>query len=102
MLSDGEILQHDNTHTASKTQQLLQKVNGKPGAMGGAPYSPDFAPNLGSKHLSKTRISSNSNVKTAAENWLNGQGRDFHQAGLNKLVLLSYKCLNKFDDYAEM
>ncbi|GBM38381.1 hypothetical protein AVEN_254290-1 [Araneus ventricosus] len=38
-------------------------------------------------------------VKTAAENWLNGQCRDFYQAELNKLVLRSDKCLNRFDDY---
>ncbi|GBN89948.1 hypothetical protein AVEN_200418-1 [Araneus ventricosus] len=31
-------------------------------------------------------------------NWLNGQGRDFCQAGLNKLVLSSEKCLNRFGD----
>ncbi|GBM38433.1 hypothetical protein AVEN_260812-1 [Araneus ventricosus] len=36
---------------------------------------------------------------TAAENWLNGQGRDFYQAGLNKLVLRSDKCLKRFGDY---
>ncbi|GBN16731.1 hypothetical protein AVEN_198299-1, partial [Araneus ventricosus] len=43
------------------------------------------------KHLSGTRFSSVSDEKTAAENWLNGQGRDFHQDGLNKLVLRSDK-----------
>ncbi|GBO19590.1 hypothetical protein AVEN_134987-1 [Araneus ventricosus] len=36
------------------------------------------------EHLSGTKFSSDSDVKTAAENWLNGQGRDFYQAGLNK------------------
>ncbi|GBN13240.1 hypothetical protein AVEN_101712-1 [Araneus ventricosus] len=36
-------------------------------------YSTDSAPNLGSKHLSGTRFSSDSDVKTVAENWLNGQ-----------------------------
>ncbi|GBL94753.1 hypothetical protein AVEN_244738-1 [Araneus ventricosus] len=39
--------------------------------------------------------------KTAAENWLNGQGHDFYQAELNKLVLLSDKCLNRFGDFVE-
>ncbi|GBL85738.1 hypothetical protein AVEN_107222-1 [Araneus ventricosus] len=48
------------------------------------------------------KISSNSDVKTAADNWLNGQGRDFYKAGLNKLVLLSDKCLNTLCDYVEM
>ncbi|GBM04664.1 hypothetical protein AVEN_75615-2-1, partial [Araneus ventricosus] len=53
-------------------------------------------------HSSSPRFSSNSrDMKTAAENWLNGQGRDFDQAGLNKLVLSSDKCLNIFGDYVE-
>ncbi|GBM03569.1 hypothetical protein AVEN_203151-1 [Araneus ventricosus] len=62
-----------------------------------SPLSPDLAPNLGYKHLSGTRCSSNSVVKPAAESWLNGQRRDFCQAGLNKLVLRSDKCLNSFE-----
>ncbi|GBO19223.1 hypothetical protein AVEN_70724-1 [Araneus ventricosus] len=41
------------------------------------------------EHLSGTRFSSHSDVKTAAENWLNGQERDFYQARLSKLVLRS-------------
>ncbi|GBL93076.1 hypothetical protein AVEN_216437-1 [Araneus ventricosus] len=65
------------------------------------PYSPDLATNLGSKYLTGTRFSSESYVKTAAENWLNGQGCDFYQVGLNKLILRSDKCLNRFGDYVE-
>ncbi|GBM87095.1 hypothetical protein AVEN_194090-1 [Araneus ventricosus] len=38
-------------------------------------------------HLYATRFSSGSDVKTAAENWLNRQGRDFCQAGLNSELL---------------
>ncbi|GBM23448.1 hypothetical protein AVEN_181567-1 [Araneus ventricosus] len=60
-------------------------------------YSPNLAPNLGSKHLSGTRFSSDSDAKTAVENC----GRDFCQAGLNKLVLRSDKCLNTCYDYVE-
>ncbi|GBM47677.1 hypothetical protein AVEN_171790-1 [Araneus ventricosus] len=48
------------------------------------------------EHLSGTRFSSDSAVKTGAKNWLNGQGCDFYQDGLTKLVLLSDKCLNRF------
>ncbi|GBN95766.1 hypothetical protein AVEN_3716-1 [Araneus ventricosus] len=51
--------------------------------------------------LSGTRSSSESDVKTVIENWLNGQGRDFCQAGLSKLVLRPDKCLNRFGDYVE-
>ncbi|GBN45043.1 hypothetical protein AVEN_91974-1 [Araneus ventricosus] len=60
-----------------------------------------LASNLGSKHLSGTRFSSNSDVKTAAENCLNGQRRDFYQARLNKLGLRLDKFLNRFGDYVE-
>lgn len=108
MLSEGVILLHDNArpHTARQTQDLLQTFkwevwNHPP------PYSPDLAPSdyclfpKLKEHLSGTRFSSDSDVKTAAENWLNGQGRDFYQAGLNKLVLRSDKCLNRFGDYVE-
>ncbi|GBL93666.1 hypothetical protein AVEN_25652-1 [Araneus ventricosus] len=64
-----------------------------------SPYSPELAPNLGSKHLSGTSFSSNSDVKTGAENWLNERRRGFYQDGLNKLVLRSDKYLNRFGDY---
>ncbi|GBO19170.1 hypothetical protein AVEN_52109-1 [Araneus ventricosus] len=65
------------------------------------PYSLDLAPNLVSKNLSGTRFSSKSDVKTATENWLNGEESDFSQVGLNQLVPRSDKCLNRFGDYAE-
>ncbi|GBM78584.1 hypothetical protein AVEN_105175-1 [Araneus ventricosus] len=42
------------------------------GKYGATPY-PNSAPNLGSKHLSGTRFSSESDVKSVVENWLNGQ-----------------------------
>ncbi|GFW98809.1 hypothetical protein TNCV_2837701 [Trichonephila clavipes] len=37
-------------------------------------------------------------AKASAETWLNGQGPDFYQDGLNKLILRSDKCLNRLDD----
>ncbi|GBO32426.1 hypothetical protein AVEN_267478-1 [Araneus ventricosus] len=54
------------------------------------------------EHLSVTRFSSEKDVKTTTENWLNRQGRDFYQSGLSKLILRSDKCLNRFGDYVEM
>ena len=48
-----------------------------------------------------TRFSSDCDVKTAAENWLKGKGRDFYQDGLNKLVLRSDKCPNRFGGCVE-
>ncbi|GBM11237.1 hypothetical protein AVEN_267809-1 [Araneus ventricosus] len=74
MLSDGVILLHGNT--ARKTQELLQKF--QVGSLEPPPNRPDLAPNLGFKHLSGTRLSSHSDVKTVVENWFNGQGRDFY------------------------
>ncbi|GBM35528.1 hypothetical protein AVEN_106757-1 [Araneus ventricosus] len=99
MLSDGAILLHDNTQTARKNQELLQKFKSE--VWSHPPYSPDLASNLGSKHSYGTRFSSISDVKTSDENWLNGQRSDFDQAGLNKLVLHSDKCLNRFGDCVE-
>ncbi|GBM20139.1 hypothetical protein AVEN_81114-1 [Araneus ventricosus] len=69
------------------------------GKSGTTPYNPYLSPYLIT--LCGTRFSSNSDLKTAAENWLNGQGRDFYQARLNKLVLRSDQCLNRFGDYVE-
>ncbi|GBN43836.1 hypothetical protein AVEN_137872-1 [Araneus ventricosus] len=103
MLSDGLILQRGDTHTARKTQEFLEKFEWEVCSHPQPSYSKDLAPNVGSKHLSGTRLLSESDVKTATENWLNEQGRDFYQAGLNKLVLRSDKCLNtcRFGDYVE-
>ncbi|GBN91534.1 hypothetical protein AVEN_189220-1 [Araneus ventricosus] len=53
-----------------KLKNCCKSSSGKSGA---SPLRPDLAPNLGSKHLSGTRFSSDSDVKTVAENWLNGQ-----------------------------
>ncbi|GBN24963.1 hypothetical protein AVEN_178696-1 [Araneus ventricosus] len=80
----------------AKLKNFCESSSGKTGV---TPYSPDSVPNLGSKHLSGTRFSSESDVKTFFENWLIVLGRDFCQAGLNKWVLSSGKCLNRFGDY---
>ncbi|GBM33170.1 hypothetical protein AVEN_83679-1 [Araneus ventricosus] len=83
----------------SQNSTLAAKV--QVGIWSHPPYCRDLEPILGSKYLSGTRVSSDSEVKTAAENCLNGQRRDFYTAGLNKLVLRSDKCLNRFGDYVE-
>ncbi|GBM26009.1 hypothetical protein AVEN_141970-1 [Araneus ventricosus] len=93
----GVILQHDNTHTARKTQELLQKCKEEVWGHPQPPMQPRLTPNMGSILLSGTRFSSNSDVKTASENC----EHDFYQAGLNKLVLCLDECLNKFGDYVE-
>ncbi|GBN52824.1 hypothetical protein AVEN_82324-1 [Araneus ventricosus] len=45
------------------------------------------------EHLSRTRFFSDSDVKTAAENWFNGQRRHFYQAGLNNKKELDKRLL---------
>ncbi|GBO40838.1 hypothetical protein AVEN_254666-1 [Araneus ventricosus] len=90
MLSDGVILLHDNTHTARKKQEMLRNFKWE---VWSHHLQPDSAPNLRSKHLSGTRFSSESDVKTALDRTC--------QAGLNKLVLRSDKYLNRFGDYVE-
>ncbi|GBO08124.1 hypothetical protein AVEN_267543-1 [Araneus ventricosus] len=94
MLSDGIILLHDNArlHTARKTQELLQKFTRE--VWSHSLNSPDLAPNLVSKRLSGARFSSDTGMKTAAENWLAGEVRHFYEARLKKLVWRSDKCID--------
>ncbi|GBM26616.1 hypothetical protein AVEN_85219-1 [Araneus ventricosus] len=70
MLSDGVIFLHGNTHTAFKTEESLHKFKWE--VWNHSPYSPDSASNLDSNYLSGARLSSDSDVEIAAENWLNG------------------------------
>ncbi|GBL87417.1 hypothetical protein AVEN_203131-1 [Araneus ventricosus] len=71
MLSDGVILQHNNTHTARKTQELLRKfkweICSQP--LTAQTRHPIWVPNSYVEQL----FSSESDVKTVVENWLNGQ-----------------------------
>ncbi|GBL93159.1 hypothetical protein AVEN_42622-1 [Araneus ventricosus] len=79
MLSNVVILLSENIPTALKSQELLQKF--KREVWSHPPNKQDLVPNLCSKCLYGTTFCSNSDVKTAAENWLNGQGPDFNKAG---------------------
>ncbi|GBL81262.1 hypothetical protein AVEN_155869-1 [Araneus ventricosus] len=76
MLSDGVTLPHNNNHTAYKTQELMRKFKREVWNHSPPPIHPRFGPNLGSKHLSGTRFSSESDVKPAAQSCLNVQGRN--------------------------
>ncbi|GBO37040.1 hypothetical protein AVEN_174791-1 [Araneus ventricosus] len=87
MLSDGVILllHNSRSHNPRKTQEFLQKFKWEVWS----PTPPLIQPRNGrqrlfpfwklKEHLSGTRFSSDSDVKTAAENWLKGQGRDFYR-----------------------
>ncbi|GBN79761.1 hypothetical protein AVEN_56441-1 [Araneus ventricosus] len=65
MWSDGVILLHGNTYTVRKIQELQRKFKWEIWSQ--PPYSPDLAPNLSSIHLSGTRFSSDSDIKTLAQ-----------------------------------
>ncbi|GBN57673.1 hypothetical protein AVEN_132935-1 [Araneus ventricosus] len=54
----------------TKLKNYCDSSSGKSGA---TPYCPHSSPNLGSKHLSGTMFSSESDVKIVGKNWLNGQ-----------------------------
>ncbi|GBM96036.1 hypothetical protein AVEN_240227-1 [Araneus ventricosus] len=58
MFSDCVILLHDNTHTRSQNSRIAVKV--QVGSLEPPTYRQDSALNLGSKHLSGTRFSSES------------------------------------------
>ncbi|GBN64334.1 hypothetical protein AVEN_187237-1 [Araneus ventricosus] len=70
-------------HTALKTQEFLQKFKWEIWSRPPLPYSPHLAPSdcflfpKLKEDLSGVRLSSNIDVKTVAENWLNGQGSYF-------------------------
>ncbi|GBN23016.1 hypothetical protein AVEN_141954-1 [Araneus ventricosus] len=79
MLSGGVILLPDNTHTARKTQELLQKFKWE---VWSHPHTAQiwltiWIPNT----YLEQGVSSDSDAKTAAENWINEKGRDFYTAG---------------------
>ncbi|GBO05615.1 hypothetical protein AVEN_141593-1 [Araneus ventricosus] len=97
MLSDVVILLYTNIHTDLKTQELLLKfiwdVCSHP------PHTAQIWHPIWFLNTYLDKVLQTSDVKTAAENSLNWQGRDFYQSGLTKLVLRSDKCLNKFGDY---
>ncbi|GBM49191.1 hypothetical protein AVEN_103804-1 [Araneus ventricosus] len=82
----------------AKLKNCCESSSGKSGA---THLQTRFGTQSCSKHLSGTRFSSESDVKTVVENWLNRQGRDFCHAGLNEWVLRSDKCLNRFGDDVE-
>ncbi|GBN65507.1 hypothetical protein AVEN_72975-1 [Araneus ventricosus] len=81
-----------------KTQELLRTFKWEVWSQ--PPYSPNFAPNLGSKYLSGTSFSSESDVQTVVEN-CSMDRTDFCQVGVNKMELRSDKCLNIFADFVE-
>ncbi|GBM15436.1 hypothetical protein AVEN_139186-1 [Araneus ventricosus] len=70
MLSDGLIPLHDNTNTARTTQEMQRKFKWE---FRTTLLQLRFGTHLCSRHLSGEKFSSESDVKTVVENWLNGQ-----------------------------
>ncbi|GBM90539.1 hypothetical protein AVEN_1299-1 [Araneus ventricosus] len=62
------------------------------GSLETRPYSPDSAPSLGSKHLFETRFSSESDVKTIVENWLNRQDVISAKPGSTRTFIVARYC----------
>ena len=90
---------HDNApaHWALATQKKLAYLGFQP--FDHPPYSPDLAPShyhLFSglkKQLKGRHFSSDAEVISAAETWLDGQLSDFFLSGLRKLEQLAKKCI---------
>ncbi|GBM22560.1 hypothetical protein AVEN_183988-1 [Araneus ventricosus] len=78
----------------TKLKNCCKSLSGK---SGDTPYSPDLAPNLGSKHLSGIMFSSESDVKAVAENWLNGQDVTSAKTEEEKLSIGVYELDNTED-----
>ncbi|GBM99692.1 hypothetical protein AVEN_212350-1 [Araneus ventricosus] len=87
MLSNSIILLYDNARPY-KNSRIAAKV--QVGSLETTPsYNPDLEPSdyflflKLKEHLSRTRISSDIDVKTAVDYWLSGQGRGFYRAWLS-------------------
>jgi len=71
------------------------------------PYSPDLAPSDYhrvpglKKQLKYRHFSSDTEVITAADTWLDGQHSDFFLSGLQKLEQRAKKCIELHGEYAE-
>ncbi|GBN59480.1 hypothetical protein AVEN_96114-1 [Araneus ventricosus] len=97
MSSDGVNLLHDNTYNARKTQELMRKFKWEVWSPSADQIRhPIWVPDT---YLEQGSLQSDG--KADVDNWLNGQGRDFCEVGLNELVLRSDKCRNRFGDYVE-
>jgi transposase len=107
MLTRGVVLLHDNAcpHTAAITTQLLDECGWE--VFRHPPYSPDLAPSdfhlfpklkefLGEKHFT-----SDDDVKTAVNTWLNTLAAEEYNRGILKLLDRYDKCLIGGGDYVE-
>ena len=103
----GVLFLHDNApaHRALATQKKLAYMGFH--CLDHPTYSPDLAPsdyNLFpglKKQLKGHHFSSNAEVISAAEIWLDGQHSEFFLSGLQKLEQRTKKCIELHGEYAE-
>jgi len=106
-VTKGVLFLHDNAlaHWALATQKKLAYPGFQ--CLDHPPYSPDLAPSdyhlfPGLKKPLKVRhFSSDAEVITAAETWLDGQPSEFFLSGLQKLQQRAKKCIEFRGEYVE-
>ena len=106
-LSRKILLLHDNApaHSAKVTQAALKECKFQ--QLRHPAYSPDLASSdfylfrLLKKALRERRFSCDEEVQGAAEDWLEGQSKDFYLQGLQSLPLKWAKCIDMLGDCIE-
>jgi len=103
----GVLFLHDNApaHRALATQKKLAYLGFQ--CLDHPPYSPDLAPSeyhllpgLG-KQLKGRHFSSDTEIISAAETWLDGQHSEFFLSDLQKLKQRTKKCIELRVEYVE-
>jgi len=96
---------HDNarSHVARKILELLVKIGWD--ILEHPPYSPDLAPSdyhvfpALKEHLSGQRFENDEEVTEAVNRFLREAGKNWYDAGINKLVVQLQKCVDRNGDY---
>ena len=84
----------------------VQNVNGQD-ILDNSPYSPDHAPSdfhlflHVKKHLAGKKFDYDDEVQEKIVTWFKGQGADFYESGIQKLVPRLNKCLDNAGDCVE-
>ena len=106
-LNHNILLLHGNApaHSAKVTQAAFKECKFQ--QLHHLAYSPDLAPSdfylfcLLKKALRGRRFSCDEEVQGAAEDWLEGQSKNFYLQGLQSLPLKWSKCIDMSGDYIE-
>jgi len=107
MLTAGVLLLHDNApaHTSRVSKAAIRECGFQD--LPHPAYSPDLAPcdfhlfpNL-KRHLKGTRFATDEELKTATEQWLDSQDKQFFSHGIEQLRKRYDKCIALQGDYVE-